>query len=129
MKYNYSNYNTFYIILLFLSNYLNIYSQDILWEKSYGGKNSEYLFDAQPTADYGFILAGSSLSNKTGNKTDNNNGDLDYWVWKMDFPLIDHWLSGSSRREAHSRRKQNLLEQGLRRTRVSSSRGNFRARP
>lgn len=83
MKYNYSNYNTFYIILLFLSNYLNIYSQDILWEKSYGGKNSEYLFDAQPTADYGFILAGSSLSNKTGNKTDNNNGDLDYWVWKM----------------------------------------------
>jgi hypothetical protein len=60
------------------------YSQDILWEKSYGGKNAEYLFDAQPTADYGFILAGSSLSNKTGNKTGDNNGDLDYWVWKMD---------------------------------------------
>ncbi|PIF33085.1 putative secreted protein (Por secretion system target) [Flavobacterium sp. 9] len=59
------------------------YSQDILWEKSYGGQHADYLFDAQPTADYGFILAGSSLSNKTGNKSDDNHGDLDYWVWKM----------------------------------------------
>ncbi|OXE95939.1 hypothetical protein B0A64_24100, partial [Flavobacterium araucananum] len=58
-------------------------SQDILWEKSYGGIHADYLFDAQPTADYGFILAGSSLSNKTGNKADDNHGDLDYWIWKM----------------------------------------------
>ncbi|GEP50268.1 hypothetical protein FNO01nite_09400 [Flavobacterium noncentrifugens] len=60
------------------------YSQDMLWEKSYGGKNAEYLFDAVPTADYGFILAGSSLSGKTGNKTSEGAGDLDYWIWKMD---------------------------------------------
>ena len=71
-----------YFILLLLPSFL--FSQDILWEKSYGGKHAEYLFDAQPTADYGYILAGSSLSNKSGNKTDNNKGDLDYWVWKMD---------------------------------------------
>ncbi|WP_348812004.1 T9SS type A sorting domain-containing protein [Flavobacterium maritimum] len=72
-------------LLLLLSFYpLLTQSQDILWEKSYGGKHSDYLFDALPTADYGFILAGSSLSDKTGNKTDTNNGDLDYWVWKMD---------------------------------------------
>ncbi|MGC4040319.1 MAG: T9SS type A sorting domain-containing protein [Flavobacterium sp.] len=60
------------------------YSQDILWEKSYGGKHADYLFDAIPTPDYGFILAGSSLSKKTGNKTEDNRGDLDYWIWKMD---------------------------------------------
>ena len=59
-------------------------AQDILWEKSYGGKHAEYLFDAQPTPDYGFILAGSSISGKTGNKEDANKGDLDYWLWKMD---------------------------------------------
>jgi hypothetical protein len=59
------------------------FSQDILWEKSLGGKQADYLMDAQPTADYGFILVGSSLSVKSGNKTDNNNGDLDYWIWKM----------------------------------------------
>lgn len=62
---------------------LFIYSQDIQWEKSYGGIHSDYLFDAQPTADYGFILAGSSVSDKTGNKSEDNHGDLDYWVWKM----------------------------------------------
>lgn len=72
-------------LLLLLSLYpLLTQSQDVLWEKSYGGKHSDYLFDALPTADYGFILAGSSLSDKTGNKSDTNNGDLDYWVWKMD---------------------------------------------
>lgn len=71
-------------LLLFLLFPLLTYAQDILWEKSYGGKHADYLFDAQPTADYGFILAGSSLSGKTGNKTDANHGDLDYWIWKMD---------------------------------------------
>lgn len=71
-----------YILLLFLSCSF-IYSQDTLWEKTYGGIHADYLFDAQPTADYGFILAGSSLSNKTGNKENNNNGDLDFWIWKM----------------------------------------------
>ncbi|KIC02130.1 hypothetical protein OA88_10405 [Flavobacterium sp. JRM] len=73
----------YYLLLLFIFP-LFMQSQDILWEKSYGGIHGDYLFDAQPTADYGFILAGSSLSNKTGNKADNNNGDLDYWIWKMD---------------------------------------------
>ena len=73
--------NYFYF-LLFVP--LLMQSQNILWEKSYGGKNADYLFDAQPTADNGFILAGSSLSGKTGTKTAGNNGDLDYWVWKMD---------------------------------------------
>lgn len=68
--------------LLFLFPYLH--AQDVLWEKSYGGRHAEYLMDAVPTADYGFILAGSSLSSKTGNKTSLNEGDLDYWVWKMD---------------------------------------------
>ncbi|AOC96483.1 hypothetical protein BB050_03394 [Flavobacterium anhuiense] len=71
-----------YLLLLFSVSSIS-YSQDILWEKSYGGTHADYLFDAQSTADYGFILAGSSLSNKTGNKADDNHGDLDFWVWKM----------------------------------------------
>ncbi|MEM0543622.1 T9SS type A sorting domain-containing protein [Flavobacterium sp. j3] len=74
------------LLTIFLLSYSfsNIYSQDILWEKSYGGKHADYLFDVIPTPDYGFILSGSSLSKKTGNKTEDNRGDLDYWVWKMD---------------------------------------------
>lgn len=73
--------NYFY---LFLFIPLFIQSQNILWEKSYGGNYADYLFDVQPTADYGFILAGSSLSDKSGTKEEDNQGDLDYWVWKMD---------------------------------------------
>ncbi len=73
-----------FLIGIFLFLTTEHYGQDILWEKSYGGIQSEYLFDAQPTADYGFILAGSSLSGKTGNKKQENIKDLDYWVWKMD---------------------------------------------
>ena len=75
----------FFLTVLFYNLYTTVvYSQDILWERSYGGKHAEYLYDAIPTPDYGFILAGSSISGKNGNKEDVNNGDLDYWVWKMD---------------------------------------------
>lgn len=69
------------IVLLIITP---VIAQDILWEKSYGGKYAEYLSDVVPTPDYGFILAGSSLSKKTGTKTDDNRGNLDYWIWKMD---------------------------------------------
>ena len=74
----------FLVFTFLFCSYSKSAAQDILWEKSYGGKHAEYLFDVIPTPDYGFILAGSSLSKKTGNKTENNRGDLDYWVWKMD---------------------------------------------
>jgi outer membrane murein-binding lipoprotein Lpp len=70
----------FFLSTLFFST---TNAQDLLWEKTYGGKQADYLMDAHATADYGFILAGSSLSVKSGNKTEGNHGDLDYWVWKM----------------------------------------------
>ena len=74
----------FLVFTFLFCSYSKSAAQDILWEKSYGGKHAEYLFDVIPTPDYGFILAGSSLSKKTGTKTEDNRGDLDYWVWKMD---------------------------------------------
>jgi hypothetical protein len=73
----------FYRLLCLLLLFNVVHAQKILWEKSYGGKHADYLMDAKPTPDYGFILAGSSLSKKSGNKTEDNNGDLDYWIWKM----------------------------------------------
>lgn len=74
----------FLITVLFFLGLLFVFPQDILWEKSYGGIQAEYLFDAKPTADYGFILVGSSVSGKSGSKTEENVYGLDYWVWKMD---------------------------------------------
>ena len=78
-----------WLLLLWIP--LHASAQDILWEKSFGGRHAEYLSDIQPTADYGFILAGSSLSNKSGNKADSGSGDLDYWIWKMDEHGAPEW--------------------------------------
>ena len=36
-------------------------AQDILWEKTYGGKHAEYLYDAIPTPDYGFVITSYSI--------------------------------------------------------------------
>lgn len=82
----------FLLFCAFLTGSLN--AQDILWEKSYGGKHADYLFDAVATPDYGFLLAGSSLSKKTGNKTEEAQGGLDYWVWKMDEHGELDWQKG-----------------------------------
>ena len=71
------------LLVATLSVTSSLFSQDILWEKSLGGKHADYLMDVIATPDYGFILAGSSLSDKTGNKSQQGNGDLDYWIWKM----------------------------------------------
>lgn len=71
------------LLLSLLISSCSVFSQDVLWEKSLGGKHAEFLYDAQPTADYGFILAGSSLSDKSKDKEVPNHGDLDYWIWKM----------------------------------------------
>lgn len=71
------------LAILLLSTTL-VSAQKVLWDKSYGGKHAEYLYDAIPTPDYGFILAGSSISGKNGNKDEKSNGDLDYFIWKMD---------------------------------------------
>ena len=79
---------SFFLITLF-SN-----AQDVLWEKSFGGKHDEILSDIIPTPDNGFIFAGSSISNNSGNKTIVNRGDFDYWVWKMDEKGELEWQKG-----------------------------------
>jgi len=80
MKNNLLKYAAVFVLLI-LQTFS--YSQKIQWEKSYGGKHDDYLMDLKPTPDYGFVLVGSSLSKKSGNKSQDNNGDLDYWIWKM----------------------------------------------
>lgn len=68
------------VFLLFITS---AYPQKVLWEKTYGGLHADYLLDMQPTPDYGFILAGSSVSDVGGSKSDGKVGVLDYWIWKM----------------------------------------------
>ncbi len=78
-----------YFILPFVTSLLSLFSiekisaQDLLWERSLGGRHAEYLTDMISTPDYGFILGGSSLSNSTGNKSASAKGNYDYWISKM----------------------------------------------
>jgi hypothetical protein len=59
-------------------------AQKILWDQSLGGSHMELLLDVVATADYGFIMAGSSLSGQSGTHGTQNQGDFDYWIYKMD---------------------------------------------
>ncbi|MBK7853901.1 MAG: T9SS type A sorting domain-containing protein [Bacteroidetes bacterium] len=56
----------------------------ILWQNTIGGSFTEMRFSVQQTKDNGYILAGSSYSNISGDKTENCFGGLDYWVIKID---------------------------------------------
>lgn len=79
------------LFLLFGMSAFSGYSQKVVWEKTIGGEHSEYLFDMVPTLDYGFLLAGSSLSDKSGLKSQKSQGNLDYFLWKMDKNGEEEW--------------------------------------
>lgn len=82
---------TLKFIVIFLIN-INLFSQDILWEKTLGGKHAEYLFDAIPTPDYGMILVGSSLSSQTGDVEQKSKGDFDFFITKLDENGNTEWI-------------------------------------
>jgi len=54
------------------------------WDKDFGGGATDQLSAIKQTADGGFILAGSSASDSSGNKSQHSRGALDYWVVKTD---------------------------------------------
>ncbi len=57
---------------------------NIQWDKDFGGSDDDRLFSIQQTADSGYILGGYSLSNISGDKTQNSWGLIDYWIVKTD---------------------------------------------
>jgi len=57
-------------------------SGNLLWQQSYGGSSSEYAYSITQTADSGYFVFGSSLSNDLDVST--NNGEWDYWLIKLD---------------------------------------------
>ncbi len=75
----------------------------LISEKSYGGSNSEILFDFMPTADHGFILGGGS--NSTDFDVKGNHGGEDYWLLKTDSAGTIIWsrsYGGSSNERVNS---------------------------
>jgi len=62
-----------------------------LWDKTLGGKGNDDLSAVQQTLDGGYLLGGSTLSNKSGDKTEINRGGYDYWVVKLKADGSKEW--------------------------------------
>ena len=54
-----------------------------LWDRSFGGNQDEDVWSLWPTSDNGFLLAGRSYSDVSGNKTSPNHGQSDYWLVRL----------------------------------------------
>ena len=56
---------------------------NIQWQNTIGGNSDDRLYSVQQTNDGGYILGGWSYSDISGDKTENSQGDYDYWVVKL----------------------------------------------
>ena len=63
---------------------LHAQAPGIAWQNTIGGNGNDQLKSLQQTADGGYILGGWSYSNISGDKTENSQGNYDYWVVKLD---------------------------------------------
>ncbi|QMU31047.1 T9SS type A sorting domain-containing protein [Adhaeribacter radiodurans] len=69
------------------------------WDKTFGGRNVDELQSIQQTKDGGYILGGTSLSGKSGDKTEVGKGESDYWIVKLNAngtKIWDKTLGGSN---------------------------------
>ncbi len=57
---------------------------NIQWQNTIGGSDLDQLYSLQQTIDGGYIGGGYSYSNISGDKTENSNGNNDYWIVKTD---------------------------------------------
>ena len=63
----------------------------IQWQNTIGGNDEDYLRSIRQTADEGYILGGTSLSGISGDKTEDSQGNSDYWVVKTDNAGAIEW--------------------------------------
>ncbi|WP_163379588.1 HYR domain-containing protein, partial [Cyclobacterium sp. SYSU L10401] len=57
---------------------------DKIWDRTYGGNRNEKFYSINVALEGGYILAGYSESNTSGNKSQDSKGNSDYWVIKID---------------------------------------------
>ncbi len=63
----------------------------IEWQNTIGGNSSEQLYSVKQTIDGGYILGGWSDSGFSGDKTEVSNGEVDFWVVKLDSTGAIQW--------------------------------------
>lgn len=55
---------------------------NLLWQKTFGGSQDEYLYDIKPTIDGNYIVCGSTTSSDGDVLA--NHGNNDFWILKID---------------------------------------------
>ena len=73
----------------------SVSGDSIVWEKTYGGEESDATADMVRTADGGFVMAGNSRTGESGSR---NNGANDYRIIEVDSSGVviwDHSFGGS----------------------------------
>ena len=69
-----------------------------IWDKTFGGEETDGITKAMATPDGGFLLAGGSNSNASGDKSEDGMGNWDFWIVKIDAAgnkLWDKTIGGS----------------------------------
>ena len=73
-----------------------------IWDKDFGGSSEDELHGILQTTDGGYLLGGWSLSDSSGDKTENVWGFGDYWIVKIDSHGNKQWdrdLGGSAKED------------------------------
>ena len=66
-------------------------SSSIIWEKTLGSNSSDILLTLTPSADGGYLLGGTSSSDKNNIKSSNSGGVPDFWIIKTDAEGNKKW--------------------------------------
>ena len=82
------NYYTI-ILIQFILLHTTFYSQSIDWETHLGGSGNEWGNSIVQTSDGGYIIAG--ISESLDGDVSGNNGNMDYWIVKLDDQGIVEW--------------------------------------
>ncbi len=93
----------FILITLYFSYNLQAQTPSIQWQTSLGGSDRDEAYSIRPTADGGYIVAGTSYS--TDGDVSGNHGGSDYWVVKLNASGTIMWqksLGGSNNENANS---------------------------
>ncbi|WP_342084606.1 T9SS type A sorting domain-containing protein [Dyadobacter sp. OTU695] len=85
--------NAIALLLFFVSSGTFVSAQPPakLWDKTIGGNGYEYQVKVIPTSDGGYMVAGSSSSDASGDKSENSKGNLDYWLIKLNDSGVKQW--------------------------------------
>ncbi|MBL0340070.1 MAG: T9SS type A sorting domain-containing protein [Bacteroidetes bacterium] len=67
------------------------YLGNIQWQNTIGGNNNDYFYSIAQTSDDGYIVAGASNTNISGDKTEMSAGLYDFWIVKLDSMGVIQW--------------------------------------